>query len=588
MTLKEKVFCKKAMCFLFLMFVGIVLLCPPRACAQVYDVVDTTKEADVFFYEGDLITLKVYSLTQIAVTKPGIVEISNADVNEILLIGKKVGETTFFIWDEFGKRTVMIHVLDQNLDVIRHRIETLLETAGINTLTLEKNNYEGKLIAKGIVPLDKEDDYNLLIGKYSKHILDMTKKSGELIQVDVQITELTETLTKAMGIAWTPTSFAYDETMPTFDGSVGDFFKIGEFARTNAITATVSALLSEGKGRILSKPRVIVTDGQSSSFNVGGEIPVATTTTSDGGNVQENVSYKSFGVTLSVTPEINGDKIDIDVNVTISDVDSANAVGDNTAFTSTTATTKITLDDGQTIVLAGLIKHNTAEAVTRVPYLSAIPVIGALFRHKSTPLSEKEVVVSITPRILRKKVVSGGEEEDSEEEDGFEKEEGVEDFEPGFLSDVEDRIKEIETELKKEEGIEKVEKEESSKQNVVAEGKEEQENILEDSNISQLITSYVQNLQKKISKTISFPYEAKEKGWEGIVKLTLNVLSDGSLGDVMIKESSGHKVFDKDALNTARICAPFDSFPAELDLEEITVTIPIVYDQSIIFGSEDT
>jgi protein TonB len=104
----------------------------------------------------------------------------------------------------------------------------------------------------------------------------------------------------------------------------------------------------------------------------------------------------------------------------------------------------------------------------------------------------------------------------------------------------------------------------------------------DESNRSDAITIYVRSIQRKISRAISFPYEAKKQGWSGTVKLSMLVLSDGSLSDVTVRESSGHGVLDKDAVNTTQILAPFEPFPAEIGLEELWVTLPIIYTQESI------
>ena len=100
-----------------------------------------------------------------------------------------------------------------------------------------------------------------------------------------------------------------------------------------------------------------------------------------------------------------------------------------------------------------------------------------------------------------------------------------------------------------------------------------------DADNSQSVSRYVFSVQKKISEAISYPYEAVKNGWAGTVKLTLKILKDGSLEEVTVKESSGHNIFDTDAVNTAEILAPYAAFPPEMELNEITVTIPIVYSQ---------
>ena len=309
---------------------------------------------------------------------------------------------------------------------------------------------------------------------------------------------------------------------------------------------------------------------------VGGEIPIRTTTTSSGGSSsQENINFKSYGIGLNVTPNIDRGKIECKLGITISDVDAANAVGENVAFTTRTATTVVFLNDGQTIVIAGLIRHNENETVRRVPFFSDVPVIGALFRTKSNPAAnqEQEVVITLTPRILKDKKIDWKEGELIVEDylaEEFEGDAEKKDFDEFELLDQSD---EDEMDVAMEEEMLDMTEEEMLTEDLPA----------NTSNISKIIKGYVKAVQNKIYQSISFPYEAKEQGWTGTTTLTLIILSDGSINEVIVKESSGHEIFDTDAINTTQILAPFEPFPSELDLEELEVTIPIVYSPDIIF-----
>ncbi len=91
------------------------------------------------------------------------------------------------------------------------------------------------------------------------------------------------------------------------------------------------------------------------------------------------------------------------------------------------------------------------------------------------------------------------------------------------------------------------------------------------------MADYVRNVQQKISESIVYPKEARENGWQGTVKLGVMILHDGTLAYAMVKESSGFDLFDQYAVSTAKNVAPYDSFPSNTNLQELNVTIPIVY-----------
>jgi len=477
-----------------------------------------------------------------------------------------------FCWASYGKRAIMVNVISQNLDLVKERIERLFESAEIDGINLEIIEREGKIVVSGEIPEDKSNDYDNIIAKFSDEIIDIVKDEEieDLVQVDLQVTELSTTLSKALGIDWTTSGnesiiFPYPEDPWPTDGHIRDFFKIGEFNRTGTLLATVNALLAEGKARILSQPRLVVVSGQEASFLVGGEIPIRTTTSTGTGATQENIEFKEFGISMSVTPTIKKNKIDIQLNVEVSDVDASNAVGDDVAFTTRTAQTQLLLDNGQTIVLAGLIKQNRSESINKIPFLGDIPIVGLLFRNRTMPTADldQELVISLTSRILPQSEP----EKKAQKKETEEKEKMASKDKPIIMVKLRTDSK-IDTKTD-----EKVTPEEATEQTVVR----PMIVVPHYLGIPKEMNEYIQSLQQEIAKAIIYPHEARQQGWEGTVKVGLLILNDGTLAFALIKESSGHEIFDKYALNTAKSIAPYSSFPSNTDLQELNVTIPIVY-----------
>lgn len=494
---------------------------------------------DIKMVKGDLYVVKVKNLSRVSIVDPNIADISDAQTEEVTIIGKRAGQTVMFIWDDEGKKSVNIRVILEDLELVKERIARLVQKAEIKGVKLDANSLEGRVVVTGTLEEDDREKMDKILEVFDETVINMLKDKvyGDQIQIDVQITELNESLTKSIGFNWTggDDNFAlsYEETLPKTDGSVGDFFKIGDFNRVTAMVAAVNASIKEGKGRILSKPRLVVVSGKEASFLVGGEIPFKTTTLNNtGGTVTEETSFKQYGVNMTITPTIKNGKIEIDLNVEVSDVDASNASGDSVAFITRTATTHLNLNDKQTIVLAGLIKKSKSSEVKRLPFISKIPVVGLLFRNNSTPTpnQDTELVISLTPTILK------------------------------------DMMSE--------------EKAETVAKSKAAQKKEAPINIMPVEGNQIISAGYAQELQVKISSAINYPYEAKENGWEGTVKLGLHILKDGTLANVSIRESSGHSIFDEDAVNTAKILAPYPPFSSEMTGEDVVVVVPIVYSQN--------
>lgn len=568
------------------------------AVAQVEEKIDTREKRDVILYKGDLVSLKVYSLTRIAISTPGIVDIVNADVDEILLVGNALGQTQIFIWDEYGKRSVLARVMEQDLDMIKERIEQLLNSAGITGVKMENSAYEAKIIATGKVNKSQKDLFDKVIADFGAYVINMVDAQGDLIQIDAQVTELSKTLTEVLGVNWGANSDGENESRAISLQESGspasglrDAFRVVNMDRTNMIYSVISAMLDTGEARHLSRPSLVLSDGETATITVGGEVPVKTaqyTDTTTGGEAvaTETITYKQYGLTFSVTAEIkDNEKVDVTLNVNINDLDSTTGTDGGVLTTSTQ--TKVLLNDGQMIIIAGLIKKSEIVTETKIPFLSSIPILGMLFRNKSTSAPDREIVISLTANIRRQrnnlKTVkeleedalikekasqeAGTEAEMNEEGDTVEEMNNAEEA-PVDLSQPLEEIPDPSLEQDLDEvlsGVEKAAREEVS--------------LEETGEVSSVITDYAKGVQQKIAERISFPFAAKENGWDGVVMLSLKILSDGQLNDVFVKESSGHSIFDSDAVNTAKIVAPYAPFPVEMEMDEVTVSIPVTYSQ---------
>ena len=527
---------------------------------------DTAVIDQVQMLKGDLETIKAPGLTRISLNDPDVADIINADDKEILLMGKGIGQTPMFIWDSRGKRTVMIHVYNQNLDLAQDRLKRLFKASEITGINTDIDDKEGKIIISGSVLKEKKDDFDKIIEPFSDSVMNLARSEDiqDLIQVDLEFIELNTTLLKNLGIDWTAGSssstlaFTYPETIPGQDGGFPDLFKLGDFKRTSALLATVNALVEQGKGRVLSKPKLVVVSGQEASFLVGGQIPFRTTTTT-GTSVQESIEFKSYGIGMNITPTIKRGRIDVLLGIDISDVDPSTAIGGNkdVAFVTRNANTRLLLDDRQTIILAGLIKHSDSEKKKKVPLLGDIPGIGLFFKNKSNPTANQdtELVISLTPTILAQSKPKPDQEMTMTPPAPVTSASAASAPSPGASApETEEQI-----DLTSSFPVPSI------------------KNEKQPTNIPKNMEGYVKSIQNKIANAIVYPQEAKDYGWEGTVRLGLLILSDGTLAFASVKESSGHEIFDEYALNTAKQIAPYSSFPADSQLQELNVTIPIVY-----------
>ena len=165
------------------------------------------------------------------------------------------------------------------------------------------------------------------------------------------------------------------------------------------------ALEDKGGLKILAEPNLVVANGAEGKFLVGGEFPIVINTAT-GGTAAYSVTYKDYGVRLSFQPKIspNGE-IYLHVSQEVSELDYANAVVLQgfriPALKIRKAESGLQLADGQTFVLAGLIDNKVSKEVSKIPLLGDIPILGALFRNTRYQNNETELMVMVTPKIVR-------------------------------------------------------------------------------------------------------------------------------------------------------------------------------------------
>ncbi len=558
---------------------------------------DMKKDEILSLVIGDIQGVETKNLNKVSVTRPDIVDISDAKADKVLVVGKKPGETELFVWDDNGKRNITVRVATQNLDTLKIRVEEVLRKAQFKGVVVDKNEHEGRLILSGSVPKKDRATLDKVLEPYSDGIIDLVKQEliEDLIEIDAQVIEVSATLDKTLGLDWSNSTTGsgsssssttgssdnavtnlapiYGETLPTFSGKPDDFFKIGNFSRTTAFQATLNALINDNKARVISKPRLVVMSGKEASFLVGGEVPITTTTTTGGGSgtTSSSVTYKQYGVNMTITPTLRDGKIDVLLNMQLSDIDrsTADRNGD-VGFTTRTTSTQLYLDDKQTIVLAGLIRHSDNNNVRKVAFLGDIPLVGALFRSRATPANDTELVIILTPRVLKsKKIATEQTTLPTKDLSAFKNE--VEGRHQKELLDP-PAVQMKENPVKPAEKAPAV----AVPATVEAPVAKLTEKVVAPATTNEILP-YVRSIQMRISQSITYPYEAIQNNWEGTVKLRLRILSDGSLADCDLLESSGHDVFDRDAQNTAKVVAPFSAFPESVRQNDVVITVPIVY-----------
>ncbi|RUU21388.1 type II and III secretion system protein family protein [Mesorhizobium sp. M7A.T.Ca.TU.009.01.3.2] len=159
----------------------------------------------------------------------------------------------------------------------------------------------------------------------------------------------------------------------------------------------IEALEAKGVVRTLAEPNLTTLSGEPASFNAGGEVPIRSL--NKDGEIQ--IEYKQFGVNLRFTPVVLADdKIHMKLAPEVSDLTGFTTAGDP-IFTNRKLDTVVELRDGQSFAVGGLLSSKTTKQQEQVPWLGQVPVIGTLFKNSSSQKEETELVVIVTPHIVR-------------------------------------------------------------------------------------------------------------------------------------------------------------------------------------------
>lgn len=169
---------------------------------------------------------------------------------------------------------------------------------------------------------------------------------------------------------------------------------------------TLNALAAKSLIKVISSPSLMVLDNQVATIAVGTQQPIRTGETTNlntvGNTTTTTYQYKDTGVQLAVQPSVNsGDLVTMDITQSVTDVGEEDAVTGQRAFLQRQISSKVAVRSGEAIVLGGLIKDNSTSGKSGVPLLSGIPVVGGLFGAHTNSSGRTELLVVITPRVVR-------------------------------------------------------------------------------------------------------------------------------------------------------------------------------------------
>ena len=362
-------------------------------------------------------------------------DVQDADIKAVFRLLSEQSNVSIVAGDDV-KGTVTIHLKDVPWD---QALDTILDLRGLD------KRREGSIVTVVTLDRKKREEADRLAAEEAQRKAEDERKireqklnveQGKLkqIAIEAKIVEVSTNFSRELGIRW---GYGYRDTwsgrdlgllignsstgaltgLPTGIGLTNSNVAVNFPSLTGAdaltpgiglitgagkfiLDAKLSAMESAGDGRIISSPKVTTLENEKATIWQGKKVPVVTpaTTTSPA-----TVRYEDADLRLVVTPKITQDKdrISMEIEATNKDVDASLSVMGNPAINTSGVTSKIVVKDGDTIVVGGVFK--TVESFTKdgVPWLSNIPYLGWLFKYETKTKETRELLVFITPRIIK-------------------------------------------------------------------------------------------------------------------------------------------------------------------------------------------
>jgi general secretion pathway protein D len=199
----------------------------------------------------------------------------------------------------------------------------------------------------------------------------------------------------------------------TYNTGAGDGFTFVGTDPSGIVRARLTAALKDSKAKILAAPHILVSDNREARIQVGSQIPLATQTSTGietTTTVTSTIQYKDIGIILNVKPQINDSGL-----VALEITQEVSSLGDNVkvagqdfaSINKTESTTNLVAQDGETIIIGGLIREDATKSKDGIPILSKIPILGHLFSNTTDNTQRTELIILLTPHVIRNQREAG-------------------------------------------------------------------------------------------------------------------------------------------------------------------------------------
>ncbi|HEY0312937.1 MAG TPA: type II and III secretion system protein family protein [Allosphingosinicella sp.] len=370
-------------------------------------------------------------MTDLFVANDAIADVQVRSSNQIYVFGKSPGETTVFATDKAGRTIFSANVrVGTNMGSLDELLRVAMPEAQVRATPIN-----GMVLLTGTVatPSDVEEATRLVqgfVGAGTQVISRLKTATPLQVTLKVTIAEVSRTLVKDIGVnllnrdnsggflfgvsqgnpgtiqtvtAPGTTGLPAGATQYSFaPGTTGTTLGFAKHLLGMDLLSTLHLNEQVGAVHTLAEPTLTALSGETASFLAGGEFPIPTSSGLNGVSVE----FKQYGVSLAFTPTVlEGGRISMRVRPEVSELSSAGSIQLNgfavPSLTTRRAETTVELGSGQSFMIGGLLKNSSGNTTNKAPLLGSLPIIGALFKSNAFNRNETELVIVVTPYLVR-------------------------------------------------------------------------------------------------------------------------------------------------------------------------------------------
>jgi pilus assembly protein CpaC len=355
-------------------------------------------------------------IRRLSVADGNLAEAVAVNPKEVLINGKLAGETSLIVWQQNGARLVYdltVRISNARLDAVRQQIARDFPEEDIN-VTFENDTAFIRGTVKDLIGAERVVAIATTLGKTVNLLRVQTPGMEPQVLLKVRFANIDRASTMNLGMNIWNGSFNQGTSLGTGSALYPDEkgnFPVGQLVNILLLrpdlnlAAELQALENKRLLELLAEPNLLAISGQQASFLAGGEFPFPMVQPGQG-QAAISLAWREYGVRLNFQPVVTArGTIRLKVAPEVSSLDYANAVTVQgitvPGISSRRVTTEVELESGQSFIIAGLLDKQTSESFSKVPGISAIPIIGKLFQSKSINRNNSELMVIITPEIVR-------------------------------------------------------------------------------------------------------------------------------------------------------------------------------------------